>query len=47
VPSIERRKRGRQLRWYARYRDPTGIQLVKVFDRKVDAERFLRMAGGQ
>lgn len=27
MPSIERRKRGGQLRWYARYRDPT----VKVF----------------
>jgi hypothetical protein len=39
VASIERRKRGRQLRWYARYRDPLGTQLVKVFDHKADAER--------
>jgi hypothetical protein len=41
MASIERRKRNRQVRWYARYRDPGGAQLVKVFDRKVDAERFL------
>lgn len=41
MPSIEKRKRNGQLRWYARYRDPDGTQLVKVFDRKLDAERFL------
>ncbi|SDY21623.1 Site-specific recombinase XerD [Modestobacter sp. DSM 44400] len=41
MASIERRTRNGQLRWYARYRDPAGAQLVKVFSRKVDAERFL------
>ena len=41
MASIEKRKRNGQLRWYARYRDPGGTQLVKVFDRKIDAERFL------
>ena len=41
MASIEKRSRSGQLRWYARYRDPAGTQLVKVFDRKVDAERFL------
>jgi integrase len=41
VGSIEKRTRNGQLRWYARYRDPVGKQLVKVFARKVDAERFL------
>ena len=39
--SIEKRARNGQLRWYARYRDPGGTQLVKVFGRKLDAERFL------
>jgi integrase len=41
VASIERRTRNGRVRWYARYRNPAGLQLVKVFDRKVDAERFL------
>jgi integrase len=41
VASIEKRMRNGQLRWYARYRDPGGTQLVKVFGRKLDAERFL------
>src|SRR4051794_26186042 len=41
VASIEKRGRNGQLRWYARYRDPGGTQLVRVFDRKADAERFL------
>lgn len=41
MASIERRTRGGRLRWYARYRDPAGEQLVRVFDRKIDAERFL------
>jgi integrase len=41
VASLEKRARNGQLRWYARYRDPSGKQLVRVFDRKVDAERFL------
>jgi hypothetical protein len=35
-------KDGKQsVRWRARYRDPTGTERVKNFDRKVDAERFL------
>ena len=41
VASIEKRMRNGQLRWCARYRDPGGTQLVKVFGRKLDAERFL------
>jgi integrase len=41
VASIEKRSRNGQLRWYARYRDPAGTRLVKVFDRKFEAERFL------
>jgi integrase len=41
VPSIERRARDGELRWYARFRDPAGAQQVKVFNRPVDAERFL------
>ena len=28
-------------RWQARYRDPSGSERTKTFDRKVDAERFL------
>jgi hypothetical protein len=41
MASIERRTRGGQTRWCARHRDPSGEQLVKVFPRKVDAERSL------
>ena len=41
MASIERRMRVGKVRWYARYRDPSGEQRVKVFDRKVDAERFV------
>jgi hypothetical protein len=41
VPSLEKRTRNGQSRWYARYRDPAGKQLVKVFIRKADGERFL------
>jgi integrase len=41
MASIEKRTRNGQIRWYARYRDPAGKQKVKVFDRKLDAERFL------
>ena len=41
MPSIERRVRDGELRWYARFRDPAGAQKVKVFTRRVDAERFL------
>ncbi len=41
MPSLEKRTRNGQSRWYARYRDPAGKQLVKVFIRKADGERFL------
>jgi hypothetical protein len=41
LASIEKRKRNGELHWYARYRDPGDAQLVKVFDHKHDAERFL------
>jgi len=41
VSSIERRIRDGEVRWYARFRDPAGAQKVKVFTRRVDAERFL------
>jgi integrase len=33
VASIERRVRDGQLRWYARFRDPAGVQKVNVFNR--------------
>lgn len=45
MASIEKRTRGGQVRWYARYRDDTGAQRVKVFDRKVDAEKHLTTVG--
>jgi hypothetical protein len=41
VTSLEKRAPKGRLRWYARYRDPTGKQLVRVFDRTVDGGRFL------
>ncbi|WP_336026508.1 tyrosine-type recombinase/integrase [Geodermatophilus sp. FMUSA9-8] len=41
MASLERRSRNGRVRWYARFRDPSGVQVVKVFDRKVDAERHL------
>lgn len=41
MASIEKCNRNGQLRWYARYRDPVGTQLVEVFDRRADPERFL------
>ncbi len=41
MASLERRSRNGRARWYARFRDPSGAQVVKVFDRKVDAERHL------
>jgi integrase len=37
----EKRIRGGRVRWYARYYDPSGRQLSRTFDRKVDAQRFL------
>ncbi len=39
MASIEKRTRSGQVRWYLRYRDPSGIQRTKSFARKVDAER--------
>ncbi len=41
MASIEKRIRNGQVRWYMRYRDPTGQQRTKTFDRKIDAERYL------
>ncbi len=41
MASLERRSRSGRVRWYARFRDPSGSQVVKVFDRKVDGERYL------
>lgn len=41
MASIEMRVCDGDVRWYARFRDPAGEQKVKVFDRRVDAERFL------
>ena len=41
MASIEKRNRNGRSRWYVRYRDPAGRQRTKVFDRKIDAERYL------
>jgi hypothetical protein len=41
MASVEKRQRGGRIRWYARHRDPSGQQRVRVFARKVDAERYL------
>lgn len=41
----ERRIRNGRVRWYARYRDPSGAQKVKVFDRQRDAQLFLDSMG--
>lgn len=41
MSSIEKRTRNGRIRWYVRYRDPAGTQRNKIFDRKVDAERYL------
>lgn len=41
MASVEKRVRDGRTRWYARYRDPSGAQRTKSFDRKVDAERYL------
>lgn len=40
MAEIERRIRNGQVRWVARYFDPDGRRRGKVFDRKVDAQRF-------
>jgi integrase len=42
MSEIEKRIRNGKVRWVARYFDPDGRRRGKVFDRKVDAERFLR-----
>lgn len=42
MSEIEKRIRSGRVRWVARYFDPDGRRRGKVFDRKVDAERFLR-----
>jgi hypothetical protein len=41
VTSVEKRSRNGATRWYARFRDPSGQQRSRVFDRKIDATRFL------
>src|SRR5690349_7633546 len=41
MSSIERRVRDGRVRWYARYRDPSGQQRTKTFSRRVDADRYL------
>lgn len=41
MASIEKRTRGERTRWYVRYRDPSGEQRTKTFDRRIDAERYL------
>ena len=45
MAEIEKRIRNGKVRWVARYFDPDGRRRGKVFDRKVDAERFLREMG--
>jgi Phage integrase, N-terminal SAM-like domain len=40
MSELERRIRGGKVRWVARYFDPDGRRRGKVFDRKVDAQRF-------
>ena len=41
MASVERRTRNDRTRWYVRYRDPSGEQRTKTFDRRIDAERYL------
>lgn len=41
MASIEKRSRGDRTRWYVRYRDPSGEQRTKTFDRRIDAERYI------
>ena len=38
---IEKRTRGKQVSWRARYRAPDGRERSKTFTRRVDAERWL------
>lgn len=41
MASLEKLSRNGRLRWYARYPDPAGSQLVTIFDRRVGAEHIL------
>ena len=41
MASIEKRTPKGRTRWYTRYRDPSGTQRTRTFDRKVDAQRHL------
>lgn len=41
---IEKRERVKGAVWRARYRDPTGRERSRTFDRRIDAERFLASA---
>ncbi len=41
MATVEKRLRNGRNRWYVRYRDPSGRQRTKTFDRRVDAERYL------
>lgn len=36
-----KRRPDRNNRWEVRYRDPEGMQRARLFDRRMDAERFL------
>src|SRR5829696_1135084 len=40
MASVSKRLKNGRVRWNVRYRDPDGKQRTKVFDRKVDAERY-------
>ncbi len=46
MSSVEKRVRNGRIRWYARYRDPRGKQLVRVFSRAKDANTFLTSVEG-
>jgi integrase len=41
MASVEKRTRSGQVRWLARWRDDTGTQRTKSFDRKSEADRYL------
>src|SRR5680860_1081026 len=41
MASVEKRLRGGQTTWVARWRDPSGTQRKKTFKRKVDADRHI------
>src|SRR4051794_12525684 len=45
MASVSRRM-DRGGKWWARYRDPAGKQHAKMFDRKVDAERWVDSVRG-